>query len=301
MLAVVIPYFKRAFFAGTLAALAAQTDRRFKVFIGDDASPEDPADLISGQGQELDITYVRFPENVGATSLVTQWERCLELCPEAEWVMILGDDDVPGTGIVARFHEHLPHIRAAGSRVVRFATQKIDGEGKVTSGPYIPASTEAARDFLSHPGRSSLSEYVFRADALRANGFRDFPLAWFSDVLAVYETAFPGTIYGIGTETVGIRISGFSISGSRGLDRPKQQARFSYHHYLLDRYVERFSTEERRKFAGEMESAYLNDKTHLEQLARLSLLYVTRGWIVRLFRFYVKCITSVFRRLAPIR
>lgn len=41
MLAIVIPYYKLTFFEETLQSLANQSDKRFKVYIGDDASPED--------------------------------------------------------------------------------------------------------------------------------------------------------------------------------------------------------------------------------------------------------------------
>lgn len=40
MLAIVIPYYKITFFEDTLESLAHQTDKRFKVYIGDDASPK---------------------------------------------------------------------------------------------------------------------------------------------------------------------------------------------------------------------------------------------------------------------
>lgn len=46
MLAIIIPYYKLRFFEATLESLANQTDKRFKVYIGDDASPENLADLL---------------------------------------------------------------------------------------------------------------------------------------------------------------------------------------------------------------------------------------------------------------
>ena len=46
MLDIIIPYFKGAFFEKTLESLGNQTDKRFKVFIGDDASPENPDVLL---------------------------------------------------------------------------------------------------------------------------------------------------------------------------------------------------------------------------------------------------------------
>jgi hypothetical protein len=40
MLAIVIPYYKIRFFEATLQSVAIQTDKRFKVYIGNDASDE---------------------------------------------------------------------------------------------------------------------------------------------------------------------------------------------------------------------------------------------------------------------
>ena len=57
MLAIVIPYFKLAFFEETLQSLAIQTDKRFKVYIGDDASPENPTSLISRYKGQFEFIY----------------------------------------------------------------------------------------------------------------------------------------------------------------------------------------------------------------------------------------------------
>ena len=46
MLAIVIPYFKHAFFETTLLSLAGQTCKDFKVYISDDASLENLSDLL---------------------------------------------------------------------------------------------------------------------------------------------------------------------------------------------------------------------------------------------------------------
>ena len=46
MLAIIIPYYKLTFFEATLQSLAYQTDKRFKVYIGDDDSPEDCTVLL---------------------------------------------------------------------------------------------------------------------------------------------------------------------------------------------------------------------------------------------------------------
>lgn len=46
LLAIVIPYYKPDFFEETLQSVAAQTDKRFTLYIGNDASAHDPLPLI---------------------------------------------------------------------------------------------------------------------------------------------------------------------------------------------------------------------------------------------------------------
>lgn len=55
MLAAQIPYFKLAFFEETLQSLANQSDKRFKVYIGDDASPESPKNLLNHYQGKFDF------------------------------------------------------------------------------------------------------------------------------------------------------------------------------------------------------------------------------------------------------
>ena len=76
MLAIVIPFYKLTFFEATLQSLANQTDKRFKIYIGDDASPEDCSVLLEKYKGKLDFLYKRFESNLGGISLVKQWEQC---------------------------------------------------------------------------------------------------------------------------------------------------------------------------------------------------------------------------------
>ena len=105
MLAIIIPYYKLTFFEATLQSLAYQTDKRFKVYIGDDASPEDCNYLISEFKGYFDFFYLRFETNLGSISLTEQWERCISLSGGEEWIMILGDDDVLGENVMEEFYK----------------------------------------------------------------------------------------------------------------------------------------------------------------------------------------------------
>lgn len=218
MLAIVIPYYKLTFFEETLQSLANQTDKRFKVYIGDDTSPENPQTLLEKFNGQFDFVYHRFESNLGSISLTQQWERCIALTDNEEWVNILGDDDVLGENVVQQFYSHLQSIKQHNCSVVRFATQIINRYGISTSKKFIHPRTETAIDFInrkfSKKTRSSLGEYLFKSADIKLKGFVDFPLAWHSDDNAVIEFSKSNIIYSINESCFFIRVSDESITGS---------------------------------------------------------------------------------------
>lgn len=162
-LAIVIPYYKFDFFKETLDSLSNQTNKNFKVYIGNDASPNHPEELLSEYQDILAITYQNFPENLGSKSLVQQWYRCLNLVQDETWVMILGDDDVLSENVISNFYTELDtHV---STKIFRFATQVIDENSAKISEVYTHPKEENGFDFLERKfkggTRSSLSEYIF--------------------------------------------------------------------------------------------------------------------------------------------
>lgn len=232
MLAIVLPYYKFTFFEETLQSLASQTDKRFKVYIGDDASIENPNVLLAKFQRKFDFVYHRFETNLGGTSLTQQWERCIALSEKEHWLMILGDDDVLGKNVVAEFYKNLPEIEEIGSNVVRFTTQVIDGDGKAISGffehPKLEKATDSFWRKFKGETRSSLSEYFFRKSKVEKKGFRNLPLAWYSDDLAILEFSEFGLIYSITEEMIFIRYTDLSLSGNEFNKESKDLAKFKF-------------------------------------------------------------------------
>src|ERR1700733_4289836 len=124
-LAVVIPAYRAKFLEATLESIAAQTDKRFHVYIGDDASSE-PIENVAKQFQgKISLTYRHFDENLGRTSLTKQWHRCIELSREP-WVWLFADDDMMEPNCVASFYKTLEVSSAFD--VYRFNTIVVDGK-----------------------------------------------------------------------------------------------------------------------------------------------------------------------------
>lgn len=290
MLAIVIPYYKLTFFETTLQSLASQTDNRFKVYIGDDASPEDPTDLLEKYKGKFDFVYYRFESNLGSISLSKQWERCIALSGNEEWLMILGDDDVLGKNVVEKFYLNLDKIKNEKTTVIRFATQKINEFGQPISEIYLHPKLERSTDFLFLKTRSSLTEYVFKKSKVLEIGFKDFPLAWFSDVLAVLEFSDFKNVYSINEAIVFIRISDLSISGNKENIKIKSKASFYFYFYLLTEKCDIFSDAEKKELFFRLNKCYINNKKEVVFLFKITKLYLSKF----LFKEYLQFINSVF-------
>lgn len=237
-LAIVIPAFKPDFFRDTLASLAAQTSMRFHVYVGNDGGP-DELEEACGEFPNLPITYHRFPENLGGTSLVSHWNRCVGLSSEP-WVWLLSDDDVVSPECVGTFWDRRAQGADAGDTLYRFDTRTIDATGKSILAHAPHPTRETGEDFvfsrLLGQRHSFVVEYVFpRASFDAHGGFVDFPLAWCSDDATWYVFAGEGEIVTLEAGQVSWRASGRNITDADGFgQRAKLEAALAYLDFVDD-------------------------------------------------------------------
>lgn len=276
MLAIIIPYYKLTFFEATLQSLANQTNKRFKVYIGDDASPEDARDLLNKYDGNFDVVYHRFLENLGGTSLTKQWERCIKLSGDEEWIMILGDDDVLMENVVEAFYENLSEINKEESNVVRFASQLIGENGEIFSDVFLHPKLETGKSSywrkLKRKTRSSLSEYIFKRNIYLKFEFKQYPLAWNSDDMAWLLFSNFKHIYTINTTIVLVRQTKLSISGKRDNLKQKNTSQLLFLKDLMNSRFIRLTKKEKIELLYETEVS-LKRKQKLTQTEWLKLAY----------------------------
>ncbi len=259
MLAILIPYYKINAFKETLVSLVNQTDKNFKVYIGDDASPENPEQLLQEYRGKLSIKYARFTENLGGASLVEHWDRCVAMTENEEWIMILGDDDFLGANVVETFYNNLNVFRNKAN-VVRFASQMIYDKDNSVSEVYKHPVWEKAKDsfYRKHKGltRSSLSEHVFLKRQYMKYKFYNYPLAWFSDDRAWLEFSEKLPVYTMNDAKVYIRVSPESISGKHDNLELKRISSSMFYNYLVRQKLDDFTKVESIEIAkGYLERA----------------------------------------------
>ena len=264
MLAIVIPYYKHTFFKATLQSLANQTDKRFKVYIGDDASPKNPSDLLSKYKEQFDSVYKRFESNLGGISLIKQWDRCIAMTKDEEWIMILGDDDSMSDTCIEDFYSNLDEIEANGYNLLRFASKVDDVVNNKLSGIFTHPKLEKSTDFffrrLSNETRSSLSEYVFKKSSYDTFGFHNYNLAWYADDRAWFEFSDFGYVFSINSSFLNIGLSDENISRKDFKNEEKQAVALRFYQYLIEEHLAKFDRKQRKRLLLYYEQLIYNSK-----------------------------------------
>lgn len=301
MLAIVIPYYKYTFFDATLLSLSTQTDKRFKVYIGDDASSENPLDVLEKYKAVVNFVYKRFETNLGGKSLVKQWERCIDMAADEEWIMILGDDDTIADNCVACFYLHLAEVEQQKINVIRYATVVIDQNDTELSIVHTHPKYEKSVDFLMRKfkggTRSSLSEFIFKKKVLQNVKFKDLPLAWYSDLLAVLEVSFFSSIYTINEAVVCFRWSGINITSKGDHMILKNIATFKFHYYLLNIKSKFFNREERNVLMLILEKTFLDNKKSITFWVLFTKLYLSNFYFKNYYVFIGKMVKTILKNI----
>ena len=213
-LAIVIPAYKSAFLKDTLVSISNQTNKNFTVYIGDDNSPEDLYKVIAPFTRKIKIVYKHFTENIGRFKLAAQWQRCIELVENEEWIWLFSDDDVMEENCVEQFYETL---KRTNSNILHFNINTIDNEGNVKSHPLEYPQFLSALNFIQNKIRGQIKsyvvEYIFRYSTFtELGGFQNFDLAWNSDDATWFKLAQLSPIETIPNAKVYWRESHINIS-----------------------------------------------------------------------------------------
>ena len=291
MLAIIIPYYKFSFFEETLQSLANQTSKRFKVYIGDDASPENPSVLLEIYQGKFDFVYHRFDENLGGKSLPQQWKRCIALSANEEWIMVLGDDDVLSETVVESFYNN-QDVFLGKTNLIRFASKKLFGKDIVDSNVFVHPKWESAtaafyRKF-DKTTRSTLSEYIFSRASYLKFGFYDYPLAWNSDDRAWLEFSDGKPIFTINESIVYFRLSDLNISGRQDNLLLKNKSEIEFYKFIVVSKLKEFNKEQQlrllRRYQAELRTTRSLKISEFFFLFFLYVKYANADWVSKFFK-----------------
>lgn len=224
-LAIVIPAYKSAFLEQALDSIANQTDKDFRLYIGDDCSPQGLEKIIEKYKDKIDLVYNRFDTNLGGLDLVAQWERCIAMTEGEPYIWLFSDDDMMDSECVAKFNALPKDIK--DNSIIHFDVRVIDEDSKLINETAEYPERLNAESYLDDKlhGRivSYVVEFIFpRRIYKEVGGFQNFDLAWGSDFMTWIKMAAktPNGIVTISDEAskVNWRSSGENISPNKSRD-----------------------------------------------------------------------------------
>lgn len=192
LIAIIIPAYKATFLGRTLNSILCQTDKRFRVYVGDDCSPYDIEGIVREYKEKLPLTYRRFKTNLGSRDLVAQWERCIAMSDNEPYIWLFSDDDEMDPRCVEIFLKQPQEIR--DHAITHFNIDVIDPQDKLMMSPSSYPYRISAEDFLhlKLTGKiiSYVVEFIFpRRIYNEVKGFKNFDLAWGSDFVTWIDMA----------------------------------------------------------------------------------------------------------------
>lgn len=190
-----LPAFKGKFLYDAIESILNQTYKDFRLIVSDDCSPEDLKSIVS-KFDDPRIIYRKNKENMGSKSLVSHWNLLVNLC-NTEWLIMATDDDLYDKDFLTDIDKlqcDQPNIS-----LLRARTCFIDKDGDVVSNSmpsdYFYSQQDFITTFYRDSHRRGIGNYVFRTNKLKQiNGFIDYPLAWWSDVMTCFLMAENGVL-----------------------------------------------------------------------------------------------------------
>jgi hypothetical protein len=219
--------------------------------------------------------YHRFDSNIGSTSLIKQWERCIARIESEKWIMILGDDDYLEETVVSSWYEN-HHLFGKKTEVIRFATKMVVQKNNEISNkfehPIWEKATDAYLRKFNHLTRSSLSEYIFSRKTFNKYHFYNYPLAWNSDDQAWLDFTDNKSIFTINESVVYVRLSSSNISGKTDNFLLKNNSQILFYKKLIKEKLHYYEDTQRLLFLRRYENNIL--KTRKLTSAEWILLFV---------------------------
>ena len=178
-----LPAFKSLYFEKALKSILNQSYTNIEVIVVNDASPDDFDSILEKYTDDKRVRYYKNSINLGATSLVSNWNKCVGLA-KGEFFVLASDDDIYHEDFLSemlKLSYKYPEVHLFHARVAL-----IDKADKIFDLSPLCPEYESCFDFVWHRIRNYRSQYapdfMCRTETLQSvGGFVDFPSAWCSD------------------------------------------------------------------------------------------------------------------------
>jgi glycosyltransferase involved in cell wall biosynthesis len=243
-IAIVIPAYKSKYFEKTLNSIANQNCKNFTLYIGDDHSPENLEEIVSKFHSQMDIVYKKFDTNVGGKDLVAQWNRCIEMTRDEEYIWLFSDDDVMPYDCLLKVKDYIIRnnnicdVFHINSEVINNDGENITNRNRIINFPEQISCAEYI-DFM-FKGKDNtwgINFIVRKTTILKNDGFVNFDLAWNADRASWLKFSYPTGILTVPDTFLEWRYSGENISALKNVKDivvRKANSRILYFKWLIN-------------------------------------------------------------------
>ena len=178
-----IPAYKATYLKEAIDSVLNQTYTKFELIIVNDKSPENIEEIISTYNDKR-IRYYKNEDNLGKTSIVLNWNKCLSYA-NGDFFVLLCDDDIMLPNFIATM---LGLVKSHPQcNVFKTRTLLIDSKTNTNIGksPLFP-KYETFADFLSNTiigkRKHTISEFFYRTQHIQQlGGYQIYPAGYYAD------------------------------------------------------------------------------------------------------------------------
>lgn len=194
LVTIAIPAYKKTFLADAIRSALSQTYANIELVIVDDDSPNDLQAIVA-TFKDSRIRYYRNFRNLGAQNVVKNWNKCLEYA-RGEFFVLLCDDDLLEANFVQelmKLANKYPtcNVFHARKRILYEDTKEI-----VEDEPWT--EWEGLETFYANKVKlkrfHTITEFMYRTAHIAPLGYVEFPVAWGSDDISIFQFIKDGGI-----------------------------------------------------------------------------------------------------------
>ncbi len=233
-----IPAYKAKYLKEAIDSVLNQTYTNFELIIVNDNSPENIDDIVSVYSDKR-IRYYKNEENLGKTSIVLNWNKCLSYA-NGEFFVLLCDDDMMQPEFIEKMLclvKKYPQCNVFKSR-----TLFINSVTNTTIGlsPLFP-EYETFDNLLSNKiqgkRKQTISEFLYRTHHIRQlGGYRIYPAGYYADDASILLFCKNGGMASTEESLIVYRKSEDNISSSSYWNVEKAKAALKHYQWLADEF-----------------------------------------------------------------
>lgn len=255
----ILPAYKARFLKQAIDSILNQSYPLLELVVIDDASPENIEDIVL-RFKDPRIKYYRNEKNIGAISLVKQWNHCLTFA-NGEYLVMASDDDLYHPEFLkscVELAEKYPEVDLirSGAQQINEGNQLIGIDGII---PEYCSKYQYIYSWLRATIFTCIGNYMFKTTVIKGKKFIDFPSAFGSDVVSTIRIAENG-VANAEEMLFSFRISSIHLSSNKEKLKEKLEANTLMFKWLRDLDYEIPKNELDRFFYDQIQWSHLYPK-----------------------------------------